>query len=86
MIAIFFRFNDKYIFKIDFNGYFEFPIYNKIVRLRGKWQDVQHTIRAYIKCLSSQETDQMLHQSEGGCDEEHCINPGVFMEYIAGAR
>ena len=34
----------------------------------------------------SQETDQMLDQSEGGGDEERCINPAVFMECIAGAR
>ncbi|CAL8300152.1 unnamed protein product [Boreogadus saida] len=40
----------------------------------------------FIHCYSK-ETDQMLHQSEGGGggDEERCINPGVFMEYIAGA-
>uniref|UniRef100_A0A8C5B289 Tubulin--tyrosine ligase-like protein 5 n=1 Tax=Gadus morhua TaxID=8049 RepID=A0A8C5B289_GADMO len=39
----------------------------------------------FIHCYSK-ETDQMLHQSEGGGgDEEPCINPGVFMEYIAGA-
>ena len=46
---------------------------------------------AYSWCLnflliSSQETQHMVKRQERGSEEEQCINPGVFQEYIAEAR
>lgn len=35
--------------------------------------------------LSSQETEHVVKKHEDS-KEEHCVNPGVFQEYITGAR
>lgn len=36
--------------------------------------------------LPSQETEHMAKKQESSKEEEHCINPSVFQEYITGAR